>query len=213
MQPVHPHRVLIQLSCLLAMLVGCTPSSKNQNTDKVGVKAVTTLELRSLPELACGYYRATPYIEMAVQLQKMGRDEACKWLLKEMNSKPHTNGGWSVEYSHQMAVLGRMLFTNVGPARLGVPAYLPGEPWKTEPIEVVDGVPFAIVSGHTLGGLPDSGKNYLNYCMTYGGWNSFQFEIKTDKQKREALGNLLALTKWKRSLEDHELECLRKQIE
>lgn len=213
MRPAHLHRVLIQLSCLLAMLIGCTPSSKNSYTDKVKDQVAVALELRSLPELGCDNYRATPYIEMAVQLQKMGRDEACKWLLEEMDTKPYTNK-WASDYSHQMAVLGRMLFTNVGPALLGgMPVYLPNEPWQTEPIEVMDGVPFSVVTGFEFSSHPQSGKSYLSYCMTYGGWNSFPFEIKTDKQKREALGNMLALTKWTRSLEDHELECLRKQIE
>ena len=139
-----------------------------------------------------------------------------------------------VDEEQKVAVLCRMLFTRRpgsdferpslgGPSFLGMDSsrtiYFTSDPifkkWSLEPIELVDGVPFAVVTGYSIEGHvdPRSAELYVRYCMTNCNWSSVRFTTKSMEQKEAALQKLLSSAKWERQLEGWEREYLTKQLE
>ena len=81
------------------------------------------------------------------------------------------------------------------------------------PIELVDGVPFLITRGYSLGGKAELGKDYLKYyCMKECDWNTAAFKTVSPKDKQAALAKLLVSTKWKGRLSDEDKKFLAEQI-
>jgi hypothetical protein len=134
------------------------------------------------------------------------------------------------------AILCRMLFTaRPGstfnrPSLLGGPSFLGGAPpreapfsveknlnfidWPSEPIEIVDGVPFLVVTGYTYEGYwdPRSAESYVRYCVQNCDWSSFPFSLKPEPEMRQALRKLIDSPKWRRPLEAWEQQHLTEQI-
>ena len=87
-------------------------------------------------------------------------------------------------------VLCRMLFICGDGSPLRRPAL--GAPdmtadWPHEPIAIFKGVPFLISQRYMLGGLPESGLQYLAQCFFEGTWNSFRYAIPSgDEMNRIA---------------------------
>lgn len=87
--------------------------------------------------------------------------------------------------------------------------------WPLEPIELVDGVPFAVVHGYIYQGIWDPGQceSYVRYCMTNCDWSNTRFTTVDKGQKEAALQKLLSSPKWERPLNEWEKAFLAKQIE
>jgi len=174
----------------------------------------TPLDIASLPDLQALQFKVDPYLDTAAALQAMGRNEACKFL-----SAAATNS--DAAYTMKMAVLCRMLFTNrpgteFRRAQVGTPALIGGtglEDWPLEPIELVDGIPFAVAQGYRLAGRAELASSYLNYCMTNCDWSRFNYHAVTEAEKNAALQKLLGSDKWKRGLNAEERQFLSGQIQ
>ena len=153
---------------------------------------------------------------------------------EQWNNLLHSSTSSMFEERQKIAVLCRMLFTRQegsdferpglgGPSFLGQDRghtiYFTSDPifkkWPLEPIELVDGVPFAAVTGYGYEGWldPSGAELYARYCMTNCDWSSIQFTTKSKEQKRTALCKLLSSPKWERPLEAWEQEYLTKQLE
>lgn len=146
------------------------------------------------------HYRVDPYIRAAVALQSLDRAAAISRL---RGMAQHRHSPLSV------IILCRMLFRRRrgsdyafrSPA-IGVPAFIRGteDDWPLWPIELVEGVPFMIVWGYTIGGLPESDESYLHYCEVNCDWTDVKYSLKTIQQKRDALGKLISSDKWKHAV-------------
>ena len=171
-----------------------------------------SLDLTSLPDLQSGRYKAVPYIRAAAALQNMGRESACQTLLRAAQTN---------QANRAIFVLCRMLFTKRATADfrcpgLGVAHFLGGTDyadWPLEPVELVDGIPFQIVWGYSLGGRGESAEGYLRYCMTTCDWSTVRFSEVTTALPNLTLTKLYTSPKWRRALESHEREFLSAQIE
>jgi len=188
--------------------------------------------LTNLPSIQGGKYKAEPYMRAAAQLQRLRRQAAVQQLigLAKTAAIPH-----SIINQQGTAILCRMLFTaRPGstfdrPALLGGPQFLGGAPqseapfnvnrnftnWPSEPIEIVDGVPFAVVIGYIYEGYwdPRSAESYVRYCVKNCDWSSFHFSLKSEAEMRPALTKLIASPKWRQPLEEWEQRYLTEQIQ
>lgn len=194
------------------------------------------ISFTNLPSVE-GEYRVDPYLKITQQLQDMGERAATQELLKLAKSVAvATNGISSLDDEQRIAILCRMLFTNKPgsdferPAFLGGPVFFDGDSetlrpdrfsvtknyinWSSEPIEIVDGIPFAVVYGYSYNGAwdPNAAESYVHYCMRDCAWSSFRFSLKTEAEKKEAARKLIASAKWRGPLKDSARQYLREQI-
>ena len=79
--------------------------------------------------------------------------------------------------------------------------------------ELVDGVPFLVVQGYLIGGEMESAVHYLAYCVKCCDWNTETFKPKTAEEKRNALTELVASTRWEKQLTEEGKKVLASQIE
>ncbi len=172
------------------------------------------ISLKDLPEVRItNDYRVEPYIRAAAKLQQVGMEKAVEILRNEARTPEQ-------DMSKSVILLCRMLFSAKlgGEFRrpwLGAPFFIGdrgAEPWKLEPIEVVDGVPFLIVNGYLLAGHPESSEDYLEYCVKNCEWSKSEFKPMGDSQKLAALEKLLASTQWKQPLPVEAREFLSRQL-
>ncbi|MFN0111595.1 MAG: hypothetical protein ACKVZH_22265 [Blastocatellia bacterium] len=119
-----------------------------------------------------------------------------------------------------LIALARMLFTKKTSefrrARIGAPGFFGKtsfDDWPLDPIEIVDGVPFIVVNGYTLGGFPEPACWYIEYCIENCNWNNYKFTPKTNELKQAALDKLLVSPKWKSSLSEYDKKFLSAQIQ
>jgi hypothetical protein len=154
-------------------------------------------------------YKVDAYIDAAIELQKLGEDKAIKAL--------YENGANERGFDSTI-VLARMLFVakakqefrrpRIGGAQfLGDTSY---KDWPLEPIEIIDGIPFLIVTGYRGSGVAE--QNYLGYCVDKCDWNPTKFKRKSAREKKKALEKLLASLKWEEPLEEREKAYLAAQI-
>jgi hypothetical protein len=146
------------------------------------------------------HYRVDPYIRAAVALQSLDHAAA---ITRLHDMAQHRHSPLSV------IILCRMLFRRRrgsdyafrAPA-IGVPAFIRGteDDWPLWPIEPVEGVPFTVVWGYTIGGLPESDESYLNYCEANCDWTDVKYSLKTIQQKQDALAKLMSSDKWKQTV-------------
>ncbi|HEY2784347.1 MAG TPA: hypothetical protein VGJ05_05160 [Fimbriiglobus sp.] len=147
------------------------------------------------------------YIEMSIHLQKMGKDKAVAFLKSPSDST-------------KVIPLCRMLFTakpmmEFRRPSIGAPDFFGRtgmNDWKLEPIDIVDGVPFVIVHGYTLGGRAETGRAYLNYAVENCEWSKFEYAKKSTEEKQKALTKLIESKKWKDPLSERVKEFLSVQI-
>lgn len=176
--------------CILLLLIfnGC----------RVRTQETINVSVSDLPDYRYyGRYRVDPYIEVAMKLQAMGKEKAIRKLLDW--------GQGDLDYYRQVVLLCRMLFVPQGSSlfqrpSLGAPSFFGGtteKDWPLEPIEIIDGVPFLIVNGYTIGGQSLPAREYVMYCYQLCDWNPYQYQMKTQAQKQEALKKLLTSAKWK----------------
>ena len=203
--------ITIRFAGTFAILLGLFASPCPVSAQEIAIKDLPTQF--PYPDAGKDRYRVDPYIAAAGKLKAVGKDEAAK-LLKAAAIKDSASPPDPVLY------LCRMLFTakkgkEFRRPMIGAPHCLGGSDWKDwplEPIEIVDGVPFLIVSGYTLGGVSEPTVKYLEYCSKECEWGSADHRAKSGAEKKAALEKLLSSKKWKRPLEDWEKEFLSSQI-
>jgi hypothetical protein len=167
--------------------------------------------LKNLPDFQTAAFKVDPYTCAAATLQALGKDKASDILLQLAKNR---------EQDNQVIVLCRMLYTPKAKGEfrrplIGAAHFLGGTDyaaWPLEPIELVDGVPFLITRGYSLGGKAEPAESYVMFCIEHCDWNSVQFKSKTEKEKQKALDKLLASPKWKVQLDDVEKAFLSSQI-
>ncbi len=157
-------------------------------------------------------FKVSSYVRAAALLQEMGKEKACKQLVKL--AKDDDEDG-------EIAILCRMLFSKKEnkefPAlHFGCPSYMGASTnvdWPLSPIEIVDGIPFYIVSSSCGSGPPLHAWSllYLNYCIENCEWSKTRFGRVDDKTIGKALRKLLASKKWRKPLTDDERELLISQ--
>jgi hypothetical protein len=165
-----------------------------------------------LPDWQMGRFKIAPYLQVAAELQGMGREAACQRLLEVARTHQEEN---------QVIVLCRMLFQKRDPSEfrrpwIGAPSFFGGtdiKDWPLEPIEVIDGIPFLITRGYRLAGSPEPAESYLRMCMTECDWNPLPFTEPTPKRLKDALEKLTSSARWKRPLDGNEKEFLSAQIQ
>jgi len=170
--------------------------------------------LKDLPDAQIDF-KALPYLQAAILLQKMPREDALKKLRglakeEELNWK---NDGMKVVILCRMLVAKKKDGQFRAPG-LGYPACLgnskPSD-WPLVPIEIVDGIPFLVVRGYDGEGLPELAADYLKYCIGHCDWSNTRFALPSKDAQKNALEKLLALPKWK-TLSTYEREFLSMQI-
>lgn len=179
-------------------------------------KEAKPLSLKDLPRPWHGKegdtYRVDPYIAAAAALQAEPKTaaDALKKLIKDADG----------DDKDQAFILCRMLFTAKpkgefrGPA-LGAPMFFGDridKGWSLEPIELVDGVPFLVVTGHDIGGFPEPASMYLDYCLKECDWTAEKCKPQDKEAKEKALAKLLADKRWKKELTKDDKEFLSSQI-
>jgi hypothetical protein len=193
-------RLLLSAALLLACetnLLGAAPPGQ------VGLARL--IALPSLEE-----YRMQPYLQAAEALQAAGKAKAVK-LLRELAAKEKP-------LDTRTVTLCRMLFkARAGsvflPPDLGRFLYVVETDWPSEPIEIVDGVPFLIPSYlHIAVGSYAPPSAYVRYCEKECDWNTQRFKLRSKKEIRNALEKFLALPKLKGKVVDAFRSSLEKQI-
>jgi hypothetical protein len=181
-----------------------------------GLLATASADVPPVSELPDFYsgrqYNVEPYIRAAAALQSLGRPTALK-TLHEMAGDPRADA--------RVILLCRMLFV---PPRgvefrrpaLGSALFLRDtsySDWPLEPIEIVDGVPFLVVTGYFGAGAPESDELYLRYAETHLDWSAVRYAAKTPQEKRDALEKLFASPRWKTPLDASDRNFLGDQIQ
>jgi hypothetical protein len=164
---------------------------------------------------AAAPFKAAPFVRAAALLQKMGREVASNVLVNLAVKDVEQN----VEIERSI-ILCRMLFRSkkgsaFRPPTIGLPRYFGGsdaKDWPLEPIEIVDGVPFMIATGHLIAGYREKPDTYVKYCIEEADWSDTQFAPVTAEVQQKALAKLLASPKWKRPLTVNERAFLESQI-
>ena len=81
-----------------------------------------------------------------------------------------------------------------------------------EPIEIVDGVPFLMVMGYTVGGLPEFPDAYLKYCIEGCDWNPMKYGLKTAVEKQQSLDKLIGYLRSQGNVREDDRKFLSSQI-
>jgi hypothetical protein len=200
--PEFRNRLFISVFCIALTLTGCKHPTEQT-------------ALRPPPPFTY-HYKTDHYIDLAIDLQSLGKDQA----LKRLHSMAQSDETMR-NYGSEVFILCRMLFIERpdsifrGP-RIGGGTFFGGtqySDWPRVPIELVDGIPFLITQGYLLAGLAETPSQYLDYCKTNCDWSPFQFKAKSNTEKLGALDKLFTSPKWKRLLEPYEKQFLSDQIQ
>ncbi|MBN2363840.1 hypothetical protein JXL83_06890 [candidate division WOR-3 bacterium] len=156
-------------------------------------------------------YRCEQYIVLAQYVQSLGNNEAIAALREYAAAN---------EESEKIIILTRMLFkpkdnTSLRRPLIGGAIFFGNtdyEDWPSEPIEIINGVPFLITMGYCLGGSPETSLQYLEYCAENGEWNEYSYSLKTEEEMSEALNILLSSPKWNEPLSESEVLFFENQI-
>lgn len=166
--------------------------------------------INNCPDFQYQQYAVFPYIEAAILLQNIGRESALPILQECCEDGENQN---------KIIILCRMLYENEDEMRrplIGATTF-PGNStytdWASEPIELVQNIPFLLVRGYCLGGCPESALNYLEYCELNCTWRDEIYSMPSDDKLLSALDELLNSEKWQRPLTDTEKEFFSSQID
>jgi hypothetical protein len=154
-------------------------------------------------------FKVAPYARAAKLLQEMGKEKACKQLTKLAQDDDEDG---------EVVILCRLLFSKKGNNELprfpfGCPSYMGATTdvdWPNSPVELVDNVPFFIVSSYCGSGPPPHAFSllYLNYYIENCEWSKTRYGRADEKTIDRAFKKLLASKKWRRPLTDDERERL-----
>lgn len=221
-----PRRTFLAAASLGILAGGNDKSGGVSGQDKSSVAAES---LAALMNRNSSEYKVDLYLRAAVSLQALTASEAQKALLSfawDLYKKDEFSNEYFINNNPAIIALCRMLFrqreasfgkqaTEFRRAQIGGAGFFGGTSygnWPLEPIEIVDGIPFKIVQGYSLGGWPELAHEYIEYCIGNCDWNDYRFRVATMVQKQSALGKLLASPKWKQKLSSYNKEFFSVQI-
>jgi hypothetical protein len=151
-------------------------------------------------------YRVDAYIRVAAKLQEMGKEQGSSMLLSLAHSP---------ERGYATFILARMLFVPRGQKEfrapgIGTPTCLGSTDavfWPLQPIALIEGIPFRIAENYPTfrSGIDEAPWDYVDYCIKNCDWNPYRFTLKSEQEKKHALGTLLA-TGPRKKAPDPELE-------
>ncbi len=188
----------------IAFLFLAIPTAHAQNFEEL---------IQNCSDFQHGQYKVLPYITAAIHLQNMGEHSAVS-LLREYAVTGENN--------NKVIMLCRMLFDEIdetGEFRrplIGAAIFVGNSSysdWQREPIEIVHNIPFLIVRGYFLGGLPEPAIDYLEYCVQNCAWKEENYRIPWASDLLIFVEELLNSEKWQIPLTDEEIEFIRSQIE
>ncbi len=115
--------------------------------------------------------------------------------------------------------LSRMLFVSrdhepLRPPALGEPWFLgdtEASDWPWQPIHLYRGVPFYIVRGTSLAGLPEHPSWYLAHCLLKGVWNESPVPMVEPEELFNLAQEFIQNGPWRRALGPDEREFLLTQ--
>lgn len=161
-------------------------------------------------------YRVTDVLKVARSIQKLG-SLGVDYAVSKLMRLAVVEEGEGV----RTIVLCRLLFRSPsgGAMRrpgLGAPGFLGGssspEDWPFEPVHLHRGVPFYVVRGYNLAGLPESGSAYLSCCLREGTWNSDPIPEYDDDTLREVAEDFIANGPWEDALDEDSQAFIRSQV-
>lgn len=176
-----------------------------------------------------GPYRIQPYLEVASALQALPIDDRIS-TLRAWAGGPDDKYRSYHDYPNEAVItLCRMLFQGkdgqpLRRPRSGAPQFV-GEPMgfspstdevmqrhPDEPLRWVGDIPFRVVRGYMIAGVPEPATRYLDYCLAEGEWTTRRFRPATTEELGAALDQMLS-HRWEKSLQPHEITFLSEQIE
>lgn len=102
------------------------------------------------------------------------------------------------------------------PPSLGKPWFL-GETseqdWPLQPVHLYRGIPFFIVQGWSVAGLPEQTNWYLAYCIISGIWKQNEFMDVSQDELILVTHDFIRRGPWRRPLNDSEKSFLLSQVE
>jgi len=182
-------------------------------------------------------FRSKPYLELAMALQALPREQAIgqlqTWAKSEKNEQMvivlcrllwSGQGGEPLTKAPKYEIFGLGYWKNPFQNLFGIGG-THGSDWPDWPLAMIDGVPFWIEAnrfgpGHeeALAGPwhteppPPLAQVYLNYCLKEGRWTSHSYKPMELAVRQRALDTLLKSPAWKRPLRDDEIKFLSNQI-
>jgi hypothetical protein len=194
---------------LLSTLVSVAIASRMQRTDAPSTLLRPGLEPLPVGPVLCPPFNIQRHIELAVELQRMAEPERVA-ALRELGRQG----------TGRLIVLARMLFEarpgeHCRAPHIGIPMYLgtsTAEDWSLDPITIVDGVPFIVVTGYFGTGMPESAEQYLDYNLRNCRWTDHEYRVKTIPELQTALGKLIKGGPWKRPLLASTITSLEGQL-
>jgi hypothetical protein len=197
------------LLSLLLVPVTSTHLFSDENGESGSRKEIRLADLLVLPD---DEYHVDPYLRSAQSLQELGKEKACA-LLRDLASRdpwPHTRTLTLCRMLFQAKPKGTFRRALIGAASF--PAGTEDEDWPSEPIEIVDGIPFLITTDYLIGRFPEPLTNYFCYCASKCDWNQNRYKAKSKEEKRKGLDKLLAYPKLKGKLEERDRKFFEDQI-
>ena len=126
-------------------------------------------------------YRIQPFIQVASNLQKMDEQQ-------RINRLSH----WAKidSLGEPTIILCRLLIekkdgTPLRRPYLGAPASITNEKHPNEPLSYFEGVPFFVIYGYALGGVPEHATSYLNDAIKNGRWKNVKYSTIPEAKLNE----------------------------
>ncbi len=202
------------LSWFLVLLLAVSPVLRGEAIDLASDSLTTET------------YNPAKLVETANKLIDLGKDKADASLLKYAET--------NYAYSSYVAWLCLLVYDPKPDAGLPIPLFgAPDFPytfpythglinsvdWPRFPLTLNRGVPFLLVSGYTVGGVPESGTAYIQRCQSNGTFHAVEYPIVTHSDARIGLDDLLSSAKWDALSWPHfvgrtqKIKFLRSQVE
>lgn len=168
--------------------------------------------IRQCSSINSGNYKCNSYLKLASYVQNLSRTKALE-VIRECTK--------SGKYEDQIIVLTKLLFqakknTNLRRPYIGAAGFLNKTDyadWPTEPVMIINNIPFLITGGYVIGGTPEPAWKYLEYCIENGEWTENKYLIKNQEELNDGLKALFASKKWNAELTTSDKNFLKKQIE
>jgi hypothetical protein len=196
------------LSLLLVPIIS-TSLFSDDNEKSGSRKEIRVADLVALPT---DDYHVDPYLRSAQALQELGKEKACA-LVRELAIKdpwPHTRTLALCRMLFQAKPKERFRRAAIGAASF--PGGTEAEDWPSEPIEIVDGIPFLVTTDYLIGGFPEPPSDYLRYCVSKCDWIRVRYKPKSKEEKRKAVDKLLSYPKLKGKLGKDDRKFFENQI-
>jgi hypothetical protein len=85
--------------------------------------------------------------------------------------------------------------------------------WPLEPVHLFRGVPFHIVRGWAIAGLPEPAPWYLAYCLRNGAWVAEDYPDRSDQELLAVAHAFVETGPWVDPRDEHERHFILSQVE